>query len=194
MSLREVVKFWKARPVKALGAALALMVALFLLVSCDQEKPPVLTPTADIPTAEATVDAVAEQTSAVIESVDEPTAIPTQVPPTATPEPMAASVNGIPILLADFQKEADRYQQAQEELGLIAEGESGDYTDVVLKALIETAIIAQAAESEGIVVTDQMVTDRIVELKEASGGDANFTSWLAANQWTEFEAALILSH
>jgi hypothetical protein len=100
---------------------------------------------------------------------------------------VAAKVNGKPIYLADFHKEVARFQQAQIDLGLVTEGESGDFTDIVLEALIETEIITQAAEQSGIVMTDQTVTERIAELKQATGGEESFFSWLQANQWSEEE-------
>jgi parvulin-like peptidyl-prolyl isomerase len=96
-------------------------------------------------------------------------------------------VNGQPIFLADFEKEVARFQQAQEELGLAPDGGGNDFTEVVLEALIETEIIAQAAEQNGIVVTGQMVSERIAELKQSVGGDEVFSTWLQANQWTEEE-------
>jgi parvulin-like peptidyl-prolyl isomerase len=102
-------------------------------------------------------------------------------------EPMAARVNGQPIWLADYEKELSRFVQAQEELGLSPTGEDGEFAQVVLEALIETEIIAQAAEESGIVVTDEMVDTKIAELKESVGSDERFMEWLQTNQWTEDE-------
>jgi len=118
---------------------------------------------------------------------------------------MAALVNGKPILLVDFEKEVARFQQAQEELGMVAVGESTDIPETVLEALIETEIIAQAAEAGGISITEQMVIERVADLKVASGGDEvadlkvasggdeNFAAWLQANQWSEEEFHLALN-
>jgi parvulin-like peptidyl-prolyl isomerase len=166
-----------------------------LLVSCGDEEPPTLMPTAGVPDTTLPVEqpqngSGTEQESANPGSSDQtpptqPPATPTAVPPTPTPEPLAASVNGKPVYLADFETEVARYQQAQEELGLSSDG--SDFSAVVLEALIETEIILQAAEQMGIEVTGQMVTERIAELKESVGGDEVFSNWLQSNQWTEEE-------
>lgn len=166
---------------------LVLLVLTILQVSCNDEEQPTTMPTVDVPTVVPTAEQPQEMTSDSQEASTEPAATPTEIPPTATPEPMAALVNGISILLADFEKEEARFQQAQEELGMVTEGEGSDITEMVLKALIETEIIAQAAEANGINVTEQMVTDRVAELKVASGGADNFATWLQANQWSEEE-------
>ena len=176
---------------------LILLLVSILLVSCDDEAPPTLMPTADAPGTGQTGEqpqneAGTEQGSTDQGSTAPPTATlspatPTTAPPTATPEPLAAMVNGKPIFLADFEKEVARFRQAQEELGLAPDGGGDDFTEVVLEALIETEIIAQAAEQNGIVVTDQIVSERIAELKQSVGGDEVFSTWLQANQWTEEE-------
>jgi len=110
---------------------------------------------------------------------------------TMTEEPLAALVNGRMVLLIDFEKEVARHESAQLELGLSPD-ESGGYQLVVLDALIETELIAQAAEASGIVVSLEMIDQRLIELEETSGGTDNFNAWLEANQWTvdEFREAL----
>jgi parvulin-like peptidyl-prolyl isomerase len=119
--------------------------------------------------------------------------VPTAVPPTATPsEPLAALVNGQPITLAVYEKELARYEQAQEELGITPGDNGPDYRGIVLDALIETELIAQAAAAMGISITPEMIDARLVELEQASGGPENFAAWLETNQWTaeEFREAL----
>jgi parvulin-like peptidyl-prolyl isomerase len=112
--------------------------------------------------------------------------MPTPEPPTPTPEPpLAARVNGQPILLETYERELARYEQALAELGL--EKDEQVYREEVLQALVERALIMQAAEREGIVITPEMVTERIEELREAAGEPGNFEAWLEANQWTEDE-------
>jgi parvulin-like peptidyl-prolyl isomerase len=105
---------------------------------------------------------------------------------------MAALVNGQPIWLVDYEKELARFMQAQEELGSAPTGDGDEYTQVVLEALIETKLIGQAAEENGVVVTTVMVAQRVEELKESAGGEDNFSAWLEANQWTEEEFHLAL--
>jgi parvulin-like peptidyl-prolyl isomerase len=97
-------------------------------------------------------------------------------------------VNDQPIYLSTYEKELARYEQAQLELGLASsEDEPINHREVVLNALIEQALIAQAAEAQGISVTPEMVTQKMTELREAAGGVDNFAAWLEANQWTEDE-------
>ena len=75
-----------------------------------------------------------------------------------TPEvPLAALVNGEAITLEEYQKELARYEQAQTQLGLNPDDPSNDYAVTVLDALIETELIAQAAEGFGISVTPESV-------------------------------------
>ena len=172
---------------------LVLLVLIVLLVSCNDEEQPTALPTVDVPTVVATAEQPQENTSVSQEASAEPMVTPTDIPPTATPEPMAALVNGKPILLVDFEKEVARFQQAQEELGMVAVGESTDIPETVLEALIETEIIAQAAEASGINITEQMVIERVADLRVVSGGDENFAAWLQANQWSEEEFHLALN-
>lgn len=109
--------------------------------------------------------------------------------PTPTLEPAAALVNGRVIPLAVYERELTRYEQAQAELGSEL---PANYQTIVLDALIERELIAQAAEQLGIVVTPDMVSEQINTLREAVEGEENFNAWLATNQWTlaEFEEAL----
>jgi len=175
------------RSAQAVLFALVILIATILLVSCSDETPPTKMPTAESPIIAPTAVSDPEEVLSSEAAATQPPATPTDMPPTATPEPMAAQVNGNPIFLVDFNKEVARFQQAQIELGLVTDGEGSDFTEVVLEALIETEIINQAAEKSGMVMTDQMVSERIEELKQASGGEESFFSWLQANQWTEEE-------
>ncbi len=167
---------------------LVVFVALFILLAgCRDESLPTPAPTA------AALPAPAEPGETVTEvpapsQPAEATAEPTAIPPTPTPpEPLAALVNEEPIYLAQYEKELARYEQARDELGLSADQGDTNYQSTVLDALIETTLIAQAAQSNGIVVTPEMVEARMAELIEASGGADNFNAWLEANQWSEDE-------
>lgn len=153
---------------------------LLLLVACRQNDVP---DTPDAATTDETVDA-----TAVTPPTDSPvdTASPTPEPPTPTPEPpLAARVNGQPILLATYERELLRHEQALAELGL--DKEEKVYREEVLQALIERELIAQAAAEQGIVVTPEMVTAKIEELRTTAGESGNYEAWLEANQWTEAE-------
>ncbi len=111
--------------------------------------------------------------------------------PTSTPAPLAATVNGEPILLADYEAEVTRYEAAAKSLGQDLSTQP-DYHARVLDSLIDKVLILQAAQAQGITVAnadvqaayDQIVTDR--------GGQAEMDKWLAANLYTadQFKAEL----
>jgi parvulin-like peptidyl-prolyl isomerase len=98
---------------------------------------------------------------------------------------LAAVVNEEPLLLATFEAELARYEQAVAEVG--SDGSAADYRTVVLEALIEQLLIRQAAAAQGIVVTEEMVNAEIVELQDRAGSVENFNAYLEANLYTEEE-------
>jgi parvulin-like peptidyl-prolyl isomerase len=105
---------------------------------------------------------------------------------------MAAIVNGQPIFMAAYERELARYEQAQAELGITPGADGTNYRTLVLDALIEQALIAQAAAGQGINIAPETVRAKLAELETAAGESGNFAAWLEANQWTreEFEEAL----
>ena len=120
-----------------------------------------------------------------------PTATP--LPPTPTPEPPAAAhVNGQPITLEAYQKELARYNSAQLALGRNPEEEDTSPQIRVLDALIEQALILQAAATEGIKLDDKTLDAELQRLIEATGGQENFNGWLEANQYTPDEFREVL--
>ncbi|MBL8046263.1 MAG: peptidylprolyl isomerase [Anaerolineales bacterium] len=104
-----------------------------------------------------------------------PTATTTPLPPTATPEPLAARVNGQPILLADYEAELQRCQAAQA---------FSDCAARVLQSLTEQAVVEQAAVSAGLSVTEAAIELEINRVREALGAEG-YAAWLAANFYTE---------
>src|SRR5215210_840613 len=76
----------------------------------------------------------------------EPTSTPqatfTPEPPTATPEPMALTVNGEGVTVIDFDAEVARYIAAQEALGSTVS--SADAASVVIEDLIAQLLLVQA--------------------------------------------------
>ncbi len=136
-------------------------------------------------------EAAADLATAVPDQVQVESAPPTAtaVPPTATMEPLAALVNEAPIFLADYEKELARYEQAHLELG---QEPSGNYRAIVLEALIDRQLITQAAGAAGLIVSEEMVSEKLAELRSTANGEANFNAWLQANQWDvdEFRLAL----
>lgn len=166
-----------------------LVFILGVLTACQDSQLPT-----QIPTAEVFVETPNGSNPDTQPSDEEPAqAQPTTVPVSPTPEePLAATVNGEPITLASYQKELARYEQAQAQLGIDSAEQPTGYAQIVLDALIETELIAQAAAEFGISVTPEAVESRLIELQELSGGDENFNAWLEANQLTldEFRIAL----
>lgn len=132
-----------------------LALSLALVAGC--------TPTPE-PTAVSTATATIEPT---------PTATP--LPPTATPEPLAARANGQPILLVEYSAERQRCQAAQT---------FSDCAARVLQSLTEQAVVEQAAIREGLSVPDAALELEINRVREALGAEG-YAAWLAANFYTE---------
>ena len=152
--------------------------ALVLLIACNDNPTPATTPAA----AGIEAGPVTATDSASVDRAATTEPPPTAVPPTPTPsEPLAALVNDEPVFLATYEKELARYEQAQVELGLAGDD---NYRTLVLDALIERALIAQAAAAQDVAVTPPVVEEKLVELRETAGGEANFTAWLEANQFS----------
>src|ERR1700752_849900 len=93
----------------------------------------------------------------------EPTATPqptfTPEPPTATPVPMALTVNGEGIPIVDFDAEVQRYVSSQEALGKTVP--SAEATSVVIEDLIAQLLLAQAARNNGFTLDDTALQSRI---------------------------------
>ena len=108
----------------------------------------------------------------------------TAPPPTATPtpEPLAASVNGQGILLADFEDEVARFEAAQALLGTDL-ASLGDYRSRVLRALIDRALLAQGAADRGNEIDRAAVEAELEALAEARGGNEAMGAWMAENHY-----------
>lgn len=163
----------------------ALLIAMFLfLAACRDEAP-----------APTTTSAGNEEATQLPAPEVGPPPTVTAIPPTPTPqEPLAATVNGANITLADYEEALARHQQGQT-LILPNEDAAPNEESLVLDMLIERALIEQAAQANGIEITPQMVDEQMAELRqvaEENNGAGSFESWLEANQWTEeaFRAAL----
>jgi peptidyl-prolyl cis-trans isomerase C len=109
-----------------------------------------------------------------------PTSSP--VPPTPTAPPLAATVNGEPILLTDFEAEVARFEAAQTANGTDL-ATLGDYRAQVLDTLIDLQLLAQGAEQSGAQVTDQDLASKLDQLAHGLGGNEAMGSWLAANDY-----------
>src|SRR5215203_1539627 len=76
-----------------------------------------------------------------------PTATFTPEPPTATPEPLAITVNGEGITLVEFDAEVARYTSSQDSLGKTIA--SADATSAVIEDLTDQILLAQGAHANG---------------------------------------------
>jgi len=111
--------------------------------------------------------------------------IPTQtsIPPTPTPPPLAATVNGEWITEAEFLAEVDRYRAAQEALG--NEVNTGDAAQIVLDDMIAQVLLAQAARTDGFEMTEADVESRVDALVSEVGGADALAAWQSEHSYTE---------
>jgi parvulin-like peptidyl-prolyl isomerase len=171
----------------ALGLVLALVL---LLVGCSTARP----------APAATVEAVPVQAPLPTNTNPPP---PTEVPPSPTPtlgssqdgRPLAARVNGQPIFLDVYEKQATQFEQALTQEGLKLEGEEGkaqlaQIRENVLMGLIKQALIEQAAQADGITITDEEVEATVQTIIAQGQGQQAFDQWLIDNNLTldEFRA------
>ena len=111
--------------------------------------------------------------------------------PSPTPIPLAAIVNDQPVLLSAYETEVARFEAGAASLGRDLSQE-GDYKTRVLDALIETALILQAAQAAGVSVSEADAQAAYDQIVTEIGGQAAFDQWLAANLYTpaQFSAQL----
>ena len=126
----------------------------------------------------------------------EPTASPTASqtftpePPTATPVPMALTVNGEGIPVVEFDAEVQRYLTAQESLGKAVT--SADATSVVIEDMVAQLLLAQAARADGFTLDEDALQARIDSLAAEVGGADVLSTWQSEQGYTEqaFRSAL----
>jgi len=117
----------------------------------------------------------------------EPTSTPqptfTPEPPTATPVPMAFTVNGEGIPVVEFDAEVQRYVSSQESLGKTVP--SADATSTVIEDLIAQLLLAQAARADGFTLDDAALQSRIDSLAAQIGGAGVLSKWESEHGYTE---------
>lgn len=149
---------------------LILLAILSLMSACDT-----LTP--------ASVPSVPTDTPQAGEAVVEATAVTaTEIPPTATMEPLAALVNGDAIPLAEFEQQVARYEASmvaarQDPETPVGQEALAQGRRWVLDLMIEQKLIEQQAAKEGIVIDDSDVVATIESLRNEIGEEA-FDDWL----------------
>jgi peptidyl-prolyl cis-trans isomerase C len=99
----------------------------------------------------------------------------TPFPPSPTPIPTAAVVNGDLITLAEFQEELARYKAA------VGRDLTEDDQQIVINQLINLTLLAQAAKTEGFQIADSVLDERIAALNPES---QPLDEWLATNGFT----------
>jgi parvulin-like peptidyl-prolyl isomerase len=143
---------------------------LLLLLICAACKPALATPDASTATPPP---------PGATPGVPEPTSLPSA--PTATAAaasdvPLAALVNGSPILLADYERELGQYEASLPLLRGIdpnspeGQAELAEARAWILDWMITEELIVQAADEAGVVVTDADVDAVMEEIAEESGG------------------------
>jgi peptidyl-prolyl cis-trans isomerase C len=163
---------------KRLG--LLFIMIMGLLVGC---RPRDVSPTEEI---------MPKPTNTALQEVAQPPTAPTvaELPPTTNPEePVAALVNGQPILLADYQEETARFEAAMAGQGFDLESEEGraklaQMRRQVLDSMIEQVLIEQAAAQEGVTIPEEELETTIQESIEEGGGQASFEEWLRTSDLT----------
>jgi len=99
----------------------------------------------------------------------------TPFPPSPTPIPTAAVVNGDIITVAAYQEELARYKAA-----VNRDLTEGDQT-IVINDLINLTLLAQAASAEGFQISETALDERIARLETE---DQPLTDWLAIYGFT----------
>jgi len=164
------------------------VIILGLLVSCGPGEVPLSEGVTPRPTNTATQE-VAPPPATTTVAEPSPNAI--------SERPLAAVVNGQPILLDDYQKETARFEAAMAGQGLDLESEEGQgklaqMRRQVLDSMIEQVLIKQAAAKEGVAISEEEVEAAIQESIEEGGGQASFEEWLQISDLTyeDFEVEL----
>jgi peptidyl-prolyl cis-trans isomerase C len=124
------------------------------------------------------------------EPASTPTATFTPEPPTATPEPMALTVNGEGITYTEFDAEVARYIATQEALGKTVS--SADATGAVIQDYIAQLLLAQTARTNGFSLDDTALQARIDSLAAQVGGAEALLKWQSGHGYTDqtFRSAL----
>ena len=160
-------------PLGRLAAGLLFVLLLCVTTGCGSR-------TAAVPTPVAYVTPTGEAVS------------PTTQPPGESEtgaELLAARVDGVPILLRDYQKQVAEWETAfisqstqlndADKQAMLTQGRRQ-----VLDVMIEQALIEQAAATEGLSVSDAELEQVITRDIQENGGQAKFEAWLQANNWT----------
>jgi peptidyl-prolyl cis-trans isomerase C len=117
------------------------------------------------------------------EPTSTPTATFTSEPPTATPVPMALTVNGEGIPVVNFNAEVQRYLTSQGTLGKTVS--AGDAANVVKDDLTAQLLLAQAARADGFTLDEAGLQARLDALTAQVGGADALSTWESAHGYTD---------
>ncbi len=142
-----------------------ILCLLLLLAACEPLAEPVQPPT----TVENTAEVV----------IDEPTleiATPTELAPQI---PLAAKVNGVGILLSDYERETQIYRASFTEGQTLPSEE--EIKETVLTYLIEQQLLVNAARQSGYSLSDEALDQKMSELINEAGGQEQLNIWMQNN-------------
>lgn len=142
-----------------------ILCLLLLLAACEPLAEPVQLPTP------------VENTAEVV--IDEPTleiATPTELAPQI---PLAAKVNGVGILLSDYERETQIYRASFTEGQTLPSEE--EIKETVLTCLIEQQLLVNAARQSGYSLSDEALDQKMSELINEAGGQEQLNIWMQNN-------------
>ena len=142
---------------------------LILLAACKAN--PVSSPPPALPQASKTAQA----------QLPTPTTTPNL--PTATPEPMAATVNDTGITQAEYNAELQRLQASLQETGKTMA--LADEQKQVLDQLIGETLLANVAYTAGFTLDDASLQKHTDDLTNPPGATMSLEDWMAKNFYTE---------
>jgi peptidyl-prolyl cis-trans isomerase C len=163
------------------GWCLVCVAAVFgVLAGCRSQPGPTSTPAG---TPALTTGSPATQNATLPAS-----AVPATLVPTATPEPLAVTVNGQDITLAAYKRELVRCQDGKTSAGV----DPKDCPAAVMGQLVEQAVVEQAAAADEITVAPSDVDAALNKITTGLGGPGALNDWLTANHYAaaEFRGAL----
>lgn len=175
-----------------LGWVFVLFGALLLLAGCGEDGAIETAAPAVVEglTATATDAPVQPTLSEAPKATATPRSTETPTPTPTPPAPLAATVNGEYIFLADYEELLYQFQQSLVQAGVDLESEEAKFHMEqarwdILDQMIDGVLIEQNAESLGLGVTDDELALQVAADIEAGGGLDAFEDWLASAGWTK---------
>lgn len=155
---------------------------------------------AEAPPAEVIEPTPAPVTPMAVEATG-PTVVeatsPTQATVPTSEQPLAARVNGQPILLDDYERQVAQFEAALSDQKMDLSGEEGQAALAqirlqVLEAMINQILTEQVAAREGVIISDEEVESHIQADIQAVGDEGKFDQQLADNHLTREDYKAIL--